>query len=210
MCQKGCNLINYNSTIKKSNCNCNIQTENIETNIENINFDEKEMLSSFYKALTMSNFRVLKCYKLVFSKKGQINNIGSIFLSIMTFIFIILLIIYIITGQKKLNQYIQLILKYKLYQGKNLEKPEQNINIIKNQIKSMKAENKVTTKTYKNKFKSNNNFPPKKYRNNNNILNSLSSTNKNITISPKIEQFNVVINNKINKYKKSKKKIKRK
>ena len=209
MCQKGCNLINYNSTIKKSNCNCNIQTENIETNIENINFDEKEMLSSFYKALTMSNFRILKCYKLVFSKKGQINNIGSIFLSIMTFIFIILLIIYIITGQKKLNQYIQLILKYKLYQGKNLEKPEQNINIIKNQIKSMKAENKVTTKTYKNKFKSNNNnFPPKKYRNNNNILNSLSSTNKNITISPKIEQFNVVINNKINKYKKSKKKSK--
>ena len=69
MCQEGCQLINYNSSLKKANCDCKVQTENTTTNIEKINFNKKDLVQSFYKTLKNSNFLVLKFYKLVIVKK---------------------------------------------------------------------------------------------------------------------------------------------
>ena len=114
MCQEGCNLLYYNSTIKKAKCDCEIQTNITETNIKKINFNKKELVSSFYKTLTNSNFLVLKCYKLVFSKKGQNKNYGSYSMSAMTFIYIILLIIFAFKGMNKINIYVKNILQQKL------------------------------------------------------------------------------------------------
>ena len=91
MCQQGCSLISYISTLKKANCDCQFQTEETKTNVEEIEFNKKVLASSFYKTLRNSNFWLLQCYKLVFSKKGQKNKIGSYTMSVITFIFIILL-----------------------------------------------------------------------------------------------------------------------
>ena len=133
MCQEGCNLLYYNSTIKKAKCDCEIQTNITETNIKKINFNKKELVSSFYKTLTNSNFLVLKCYKLVFSKKGQNKNYGSYSMSTMTFIYIILLIIFAFKGMNKINIYVKNILQQKLVFNEQKIKSNKTINnFIKN------------------------------------------------------------------------------
>jgi hypothetical protein len=38
LCQTGCEFKSYNKTTKKAKCDCDVQTEDTETNIENINF----------------------------------------------------------------------------------------------------------------------------------------------------------------------------
>ena len=86
--------------------------------ITKINFGRNDLADSFFNTLKNSNFLVLKCYKLVFSKKGQINNKGSYLMPGITAIFIVLLIIYVINGNKKLDAFIQ---KYQNQKG-NLEK----------------------------------------------------------------------------------------
>ena len=49
MCQDGCQLLKYNSTLKKANCDCKVQTENTKTDIETISFNSKDIASSFLK-----------------------------------------------------------------------------------------------------------------------------------------------------------------
>ena len=80
--------ITYNLTTKKSQCDCSVQTSETITNIDEINFEDSSLAEEFFDTLNNSNFRVLKCYKLVFSKKGQKNNIGSYIMSAINFIFI--------------------------------------------------------------------------------------------------------------------------
>ena len=67
MCQIGCEFQNYNSTTKKAKCDCSVISKTIEdVHTDNL-FDNKEISRSFYQTLSNSNFRVLKCYKLVFN-----------------------------------------------------------------------------------------------------------------------------------------------
>ena len=150
ICQEGCQLINYNSTLKKANCDCKIQTENIKTNIETITFNSKDIASSFFKTLTNSNFLVLKCFKLVFSQKGQKNNIGSWTMSILTLLFLIFLFFFIFKERKKIIIYIQLILEQKLFS----QKSDNRVNYIFNVDKSKNMNNNKKNKDKKeNEFK---------------------------------------------------------
>ena len=120
MCQEGCYFQYYNLTTKKAKCDCVVQTKETITDIDEINFNKDQIVDSFFSALKNSNFLVLKCYKLVFSKKGQIDNKGSYMMSAIFFIFIILMIVYIINGNKKINYFIQMILNQKLnYNSQN-------------------------------------------------------------------------------------------
>ena len=114
MCQIGCNFQLYNLTTKKSHCNCLPQTSKTITNIDEINFEYSKLTNEFYDTLNNSNFRILKCFKLIFSKNGQKNNIGSFMISFLFSIFLILLFIYIIKENNKLNEFIRSILKNKL------------------------------------------------------------------------------------------------
>ena len=71
MCQDGCTFQSYNLTTKKANCDCAVQISETETDVSKIKFDKNELADSFFNTLKNSNFLVLKCFKLVFSKKGQ-------------------------------------------------------------------------------------------------------------------------------------------
>ena len=198
ICQEGCQLINYNSTLKKANCDCKIQTENIKTNIETITFNSKDIASSFFKTLTNSNFLVLKCFKLVFSQKGQKNNIGSWTMSILTLLFLIFLFFFIFKERKKIIMYIQLILEQKLFSQKsdnrvnyifNVDKSKNMNNNKKNKDKKenefKKQKNKKEKKeqftnnknSNKKKYKAKN-FPPKKSKKKGELQNSFLSANK--------------------------------
>ena len=221
MCQEGCQLINYNSSLKKANCDCKVQTENTTTKIENIKFNKKDLAQSFYKTLKNSNFLVLKCYKLVFSKKGQTNNIGSYIMSVITFIFIVLLFIFIFKGWKKINTFIRNLLKQKLNYIELEKKIKLNNFILPDKYKT--KDNNKNNKTNNNKNKSkekpkkNNNsknkntknqkrdkkkgkskgknFPPKKLKSKAIKKNSIS-TNKSLSNqSQKLSQINIILNN---------------
>jgi hypothetical protein len=120
LCQEGCEFILYNETTKKSKCNCNIKNKLSTMDIKDIKFDKALIVDALLlKALANSNFRVLKCYKLIFSLKGQINNIGSYLLSAIIFLLILLMICYCVLGERRLTQYVNLILIQKSNERKN-------------------------------------------------------------------------------------------
>ena len=232
MCQQGCSLISYISNLKKANCDCQIQTGETKTNVEDIEFNKKELASNFYKTLTNSNFRVLKCYKLVFSKKGQKNNIGSYTMSVITFIFIILLLVLLFKGKDKIIIYIQSLLNQKefiLNENESKIKEKDNI-IITDKIKSnninknKSKKNKINDKKESNKKKynqdkipkrenvnkkrnkrknMNKNFPPRKAKKNKGMQTSLLSSNKSLSKQIlNLNQINIVLNNENEKKKK--------
>ena len=126
LCQDGCDFQSYNTITKKAKCYCSIQTKKINLDISELKFDKNEMIDQFFETLDNSNFRVLICYKLVFNLKVFKKNIGCIFMTILLFLFEILIIIYIIIGSKKINEFIQIIIKNKYF---TIENNNSNINL---------------------------------------------------------------------------------
>ena len=170
MCQKGCKLILYNSTNKKSKCNCSVKTTS--TNDLNIkNFFSEEGVDTFYKALTHSNFHVIKCYRLIFNLILIFKNIGQILMTIIILLYIILIIIYCIKGPKKIQKLINFVSQLKNIKTFNNYK-EKKINITKkitkkrkNKILPKKTDKELENKKVKkpsfhksNKIRSNNNI----------------------------------------------------
>ena len=173
---------------KKVECECKTQTNEINSEKESLNFKNFDF-DSFYKTLKYSNFIVMKCYKLVFSIEGQIDNKGSYIMSSVLFIFIILFLWYCIKGNRIIDKYILDFLTrnelYKYEKIKNItnvnKKGNFNIKkkIIKKALPSVKPSknnkniqinnNNLNIYINNNKFnksnnnnKSHNNYPPKK------------------------------------------------
>ena len=166
LCQQGCTLHTYNLTTKKSQCDCFVQTSETITNINEINFKDSNIKNEFYDTLKNSNFRVLKCFKLILSIKGQINNIGSYIMSGLFFIFILSLLVYIFKENYKLNYFLIKTIQKKLdYANKNKQKGFKLVNEIeifnknikpkkkkKKSERNTKTDKKISTKN-KNKSK---------------------------------------------------------
>ena len=116
LCQTGCEFASYNLENKKAKCQCSIQQYNA-INHTSINisekFDEKIIFDSFLETLKKSNFRVLKCYKLVITLHDILKNIGRLFMTIILLIIIILIIICHFYDKKKINIFIQDVLRIK-------------------------------------------------------------------------------------------------
>ena len=94
----------------------------------------KQLIESFSTTAISSNFKILKCYKIVFSLRGQKNNIGSYIMIIIFLLIIILIFIYFRKDYKKVSVYINQILKFKLENNKNsdfITTINENINTIK-------------------------------------------------------------------------------
>ena len=178
ICQADCELESYNSTTKKAKCNCQIQTttKTIETlNIDNL-FNKNEIVKSFYVALTNSNFKVMKCFKLIFDFSNFFKNYGEIMMSVLILLFIIPMIIYFILGKKNIHEFLLNILKLK-YQQSNKHLQHKNKNNFDNESEpnseTKKIANEENNKNKKQKklkriiFSNINlNFPPKKKNNN--------------------------------------------
>ena len=86
LCEYGCIYKGYDYNYEKAKCECNVKEE-IEVNETKIT--EKTFFSSFGLD-RFSNIKVLKCFKLVFSKLGQKNNKGSYIFIVDITLFIIL------------------------------------------------------------------------------------------------------------------------
>ena len=201
MCQEGCTFQNYDISTKKSECNCAVQVSETVTEIDKLEFDDHQIMDSFFNTLNNSNFRVLKCYKLVFSKEGQQNNIGSYIMSGICFLFIVLMTIYIFNEHSKINTYIKNILKLKINSinlhkksTKTLKKEDNNKELIKkkniyfskNSIKNKKINNKNKKNIIdKNNKKRNENKNKINKKRNNNLRKSLKKRTIKNNFPPK-------------------------
>jgi len=176
MCQTGCKLIDYNITNQKADCECFFQKQDIFQTLEDISFDKREILESFMGTLKNSNFKVLKCGRLLV--KNLTKNYGFIIMASIVIIIFILMIVYFIIGPKNIKRLIDSIIYKKFKLPENLNK----------KAKDKKGKNKKISKTQftanKNKSKKNKNHKNKKEIDANNketkkkIKNKLEKENK--------------------------------
>ena len=175
-CQEGCEYSKYLIESNLLKCECSIKNENIQTEIRKEDFEVNNIFTSFYEVIKYSNLKVLKCYKLVFSSKGQKKNIGSLLLIIFFAFYLSLTLFHIVRRIKPLEAHIS------------------RITFIRNN-KQRKAYTKKSFQTsfldlYHNNGKC---MPPKKENKSKNISNNFNNNN--------IKIINININNKEDKSK---------
>ena len=100
-CEEGCTYKSYNYTNKKVQCECQVENE-IDNNIDDVKFYGNLFVGNFFEIDNFSNIKVIKCFKLVFSKIGQIKNIGSYMFISLIFIYFILILLFCKNGKKQL------------------------------------------------------------------------------------------------------------
>ena len=125
---------------------CECDSKNGEININNAeSFSGKSVYQSFYDVLKYSNYKVLKCYKLVITFKSfSLKNISGSILTLAFFLFYsIFLIIYAVKGIKKLK--VSKIMREHFgnnNENKNKNKDKSGVNHAKqNQKEKQKYEN---------------------------------------------------------------------
>ena len=167
-CQVGCTMIGYNNKTQKAVCNCNIQETKNVSNLNDIIFPT-ELLTNIIEGFKYSNYLVMKCYKLIFDFELIKKNIGFIFMMVIFMSLLILLLIYIIKGRRKIEYYIQAVLNNKSVYIKNR----------KNFIKTSRHKKPIIKKT-KNTGK---NLDVKK------ILNNQKINEKNMKLNQKRKSY---------------------
>ena len=180
-CQPNCKLSKYSEESQYLNCSCSI---NEEVNNMNEKFNTKKVFESFFTVLKYSNYKVLKCYNLVFTKFLMTKNIGGILVFTFILIYMICLIIYIIKGINPLKTKLELKIGNKFIEN-DLNNMNKNNIIVSSKIDIYKDNNK-----YLNIF-----YPPKRKSRNNYIINQI------------INDINDDVNVEISSKKKKKKKM---
>ena len=144
LCEEDCVFENIDLTNMLIECKCDVK-QNISTIVHEIKQEAVDKISSL-------NFEIIKCYKLAFTLKGKIKNIGFLILSIFLFLHLPLLFMYFSKGIKPVEKYIFNEMEKNGYMNKRQ-------NIKTNSSKSGK--NKNIRKNF-NLQKTDINFPPKK------------------------------------------------
>ena len=73
VCQENCELADYNNN--KVKCTCDVEESSSSSEFMNIN--KTKLFEKFIDIKNLVNINLLVCYKVLFSKKGIIKNIGS-------------------------------------------------------------------------------------------------------------------------------------
>ena len=147
LCEKNCTYEGYDIKQKKSICDCYIKIK--MPFISEIIINKDKLLRNFMNIKVNSNFGVIYCFSLLFSKKGMIYNIGNYIMLIIIFCHIISVLFFIIKGYKiflkKFNEVME--------SGNNLNKRKSKFNNMKTegQNKKVKFENIILNKKEENK-----------------------------------------------------------
>ena len=110
LCENICKYGGVNTKTKKAHCQCNVK--------KNVDFDAnyfyaEKFLEGFYQVENYTNYQVLFCYKLVFSKKGIKKNICFYILLSLFLLFVSSMITNIFLAMKKIDEII-----FKIFQDK--------------------------------------------------------------------------------------------
>ena len=156
LCQDNCSLNQYDTINNRALCECSIQNNTKEPDLEEVKSEDYPLIGEhFLEPIKNSNFRVLKCYDLVFNVNNIIKNIGMIIMTIILFISIILFFVYLIKEKNKINYYIDSTLKRKKLATKNIPVNKNIKSKNKNQKTITSMGNKKTNTKPKKKFCSN-------------------------------------------------------
>ena len=99
LCDDGCSYNEINTESMTISCDCKVKS-NITKNITSENLEKLENIK------TESSFGIIKCYKLVFSFDGKLNNYGFWIFLILIFVYFPLLIYYFLKGTKMIKDYL--------------------------------------------------------------------------------------------------------
>ena len=143
-CQSNCKLSKYSEESEYLNCSCTI---NEEVNNMNKEVISKKIYESFFDTLKYSNYKVLKCYNLVFTKYLIGNNIGSNIVLAYILIYLGCFIVFLIKGIEPLKKKLELDIRKKFESNdlKNINKDGENL------IKIIKKKKRKKSKNLRNK-----------------------------------------------------------
>ena len=194
LCENSCTYSNYDYINQMVKCECKVKRD-IEVK-DKIN--SKIFFSNFLELDKFSNIKLLKCYILVFSKKGQTNNIGSYIFLVILFAIVILGIIYRIDQVKIIVRILRKIIKDK-NPPKRKESSKKDIEIYKDEIIDNNINDKRLTLKQSNsnkmkiKKKSDGNVYSFSFDKNDNKSNSVNSSfvNKNLIVKNHQNEQNI-------------------
>ena len=163
VCQEDCIFSQYNYKNQIAKCSCDVKESS--SSFSDMHIDKAKLYKNFIDIKNIANINILVCYKVLFSKKGIIQNYGSfILMPIILIHSIIILLFYVKNLFKPLKHIIHNlsfgIIQFELKQNKEKEinrfKKENNGNIgtkeqIKKELNSIK--NNRGKNYSKNKFK---------------------------------------------------------
>ena len=158
-CQSNCQYSSFDSEYQFLKCECKVIVEDIDIN----DFDKfsKKVYKNFYDILKNSNYKTMKCYKLVFNYDYFKKNIGNFVVLAFFLGYLIFFIIYIFKGisplQEEINDFI-----YNKFKDVNIVKIE-NIENIKTSSKNILGKKSILKKNKEEK-KKNVEFPPRKVK----------------------------------------------
>ena len=169
-CPSGCEMSSYSLDDKYMTCECGTNdTGIVELDVHHIT--AKNVKDSFLSTLKNSNYKVMRCYNLVFNFKIFCHNYGSIITLIFFIIYVLFMIYYIIKDISPLKVSISKLL-FEEQQRKNVDnpnyiKPQPYLFKEKSSAKSVKSKktskSKKSSKSKKKQAKSvKGSFPPKK------------------------------------------------
>ena len=99
LCNDECVYKGINLELMTISCNCHVK--------ENLDINETSLTSKKFDEIKVdSNFGIIKCYNLVFSFKGKLNNYGFWIFLFLVVCYIPLLILYFSKGIKPITEYI--------------------------------------------------------------------------------------------------------
>ena len=100
-CQKNCKFDGYSIETNYVNCTCDIDNDFYDE--QNKKLTNRNVFESFIDVLKYSNYKILKCYRLTFSKKNFQKNIGSIIILLYFLIYLGCFLSFIIQGVNPLK-----------------------------------------------------------------------------------------------------------
>ena len=119
----------YNSETQKAKCQCKVQE--YESFSSGSKIDKDNLYKNFIDINNIANIKIMKCYKVLFNKKGIIKNIAFYIVAAIILFHIIVIIIFYNNQRYSLNNKIKEIifgLKNMILVGQNKQK---KIKVIK-------------------------------------------------------------------------------
>ena len=197
-CQENCEYSDYLPDSKYLKCECNVSNEKKIDTKEPEKITAKSITKSLFDVLKYSNYKVIKCYKLVFRKITIKKNVGSILSNIYLIGYLIAFAIFCNSKFTYLTSEIEKLLKIESIDKNNtIEANNEDISVIQKNIiydkeikdkekiddlnKEVKNEENKEVEMIKifNKKKESNNF----IKNNKNRINIKNNDNKKNAIN---------------------------
>ena len=145
VCQDDCDFTEYDHETNKAKCSCKVQ-KSTPTSIADMKINKTKIFEGFLNIKDIMNFKLLICYKVLFTKKGILKNIGSFIIIPIIIFHLICIIIFYCKSFKSIKKIIHKI----IYVMKNFDLVKDSKRT-KKDGKEMKKINKYNKETINNK-----------------------------------------------------------